>query len=59
MQVEASLGSTDLPRFREIDDGMYRSISYMEGAPSLRADVSVGMGSITVIWVTKERFRRE
>lgn len=59
MQVEAAFGSTDLPRFREIDDGVYRSIPYTEGAPSLRADVSVGMGSITVIWVTKERFRRE
>jgi len=59
MQVEAAFGSTDLPKFREIGDGLYRSIPYMEGAPSLRADVSVGMGSITIIWVTKERFRRE
>ncbi|MFH1009735.1 MAG: hypothetical protein V1784_00695 [bacterium] len=58
MQVESAFGSADLPRFHEIDDGIYRSISYMEGAPSLQADVSVGMGSITVIWVTKERYWR-
>ena len=59
MQLESAFGSSDLPRFREINDGLYRSVPYMEGAPSLKADVSVGMGSITVIWVTKERFRRE
>jgi hypothetical protein len=59
MQVESTLGSTDLPRFREINDGIYRSISYTEGAPALQADVSVGLGSITVIWVTKERYWRE
>jgi hypothetical protein len=59
MQVESSLGSADLPRFKQINDGLYRSIPYMEGAPGLKADVSVGMGSITVIWVTKEKHWRQ
>jgi hypothetical protein len=54
MEVETSMGSADLPHFDEIRDGFYRSIGYMTGNPALNADVSVGLGSVTVIWITAD-----
>jgi len=54
MQVEATLGSTDLPGFHELNGGVYRSVPYREGVPGLDAAVSVGLGSVNVIWVTNE-----
>ena len=55
MQVEATLGSTDLPGFHQMNGGLYRSIPYIEGVPGLEADVSVGLGSVNVIWVSDEK----
>lgn len=54
MEVESTLGSADLPGFREIRDGCYRSISYAEGVPGLEAKVSVGLGSMGVTWVERD-----
>jgi hypothetical protein len=54
MQVEATLGSTDLPGFHELNGGVYRSVPFREGVPGLDAAVSVGFGSVDVIWVTNE-----
>ncbi len=51
MQVETFLGSSDLPGFDKLNGDLYRSISYQEGVPGLEADVSVGMGSVNVIWL--------
>lgn len=51
MQVETVLGSADLPGFNKTNGGIYRSISYREGVPGLQADISVGLGTINVIWV--------
>jgi len=53
MQVETFLGSSDLPGFDKLNGSRYRSISYQEGVPGLEADVSVGMGSVNVIWLPK------
>jgi hypothetical protein len=57
MEVESALGSTDLPGFREIRDGCYRSMTYREGVPSLDAQVSVGLGSMAVMWVERDDSR--
>lgn len=54
MQVEATLGTTDLPGFHELNGGLYRSVPYREGVPGLDADITVGLGSVDVIWVTNE-----
>ncbi len=51
MQVETFLGNSDLPGFDRLNGGNYRSISYQEGVPGLDADVSVGMGTVNVIWL--------
>lgn len=54
IHVESTLGTTDLPGFDEINGGRYRSIPYPEGVPGLEVDVSIGLGSVGVIWVTDE-----
>jgi hypothetical protein len=51
MQVETFLGSSDLPGFDKLNGSKYRSISYQEGVPGLEAAVSIGMGSVNVIWL--------
>ena len=51
MQVETFMGSSNLPGFDKLNGSKYRSVSYQEGMPGLEADVSVGMGSVNVIWL--------
>ncbi len=53
MQVETFLGSSDLPGFDKLNGDLYRSVYYREGIPGLEADVSIGMGSVNVIWLPK------
>jgi hypothetical protein len=51
IEMETFLGNSDLPGFYKMNGGKYRSVSYQEGVPGLEADVSVGMGTINVIWL--------
>ena len=56
MQVETFMGSSDLPGFDKLNGDLYRSVSYQEGVPGLEVDVSIGMGSVNVIWLPELPF---